>query len=313
MTSERKEIPQHHFEISNSGDEEEQQQQSVFIPLKSSIDNRRKPPLNKTKTFDDEKLNKLYDHWLTLDEEIRTFEMKHKIYVKQLDEVESLKTQYRIEFHRYKNRVKYLQTTVNQLKEIYTRKGNRAEFIDEQFLSIAEIFLDEDTKNHRLRSNSYLLKNSQSTSNLLKKGHFPANLHSLTSVDSSPALDKLGNTLSSLERLTLISDHLTANTLNLSRIADTLPRKDPYLKVILGSVDISILNKTDRWTYKEEYEKFKFIVTCISLVSSLIIWLLATPYRAFDALFHFLLVWYYCTLTIRESILIVNGSNIHRK
>jgi hypothetical protein len=32
--------------------------------------------------------------------------------------------------------------------------------------------------------------------------------------------------------------------------------------------------------------------------------------RALDALFHFLLVWYYCTLTIRESILVVNGSNI---
>lgn len=30
--------------------------------------------------------------------------------------------------------------------------------------------------------------------------------------------------------------------------------------------------------------------------------------RALDALFNFLLVWYYCTLTIRESILISNGS-----
>ena len=175
------------------------------------------------------------------------------------------------------------------------------------------MILEENTKNNRVRLNSYQLKNSQSTSNLLKKGHFPANLHSLTSVDSSPALDKLGNTLSPLDRLTLISGHLTTNTLNLARIADTLPRKDPYLKVILGSVDISILNKTDKWTYKEEYEKFKFIITFISLVSSLIIWLLGTPYRTFDALFQFLLVWYYCTLTIRESILIVNGSNIHRE
>ncbi|VDP96199.1 unnamed protein product, partial [Trichobilharzia regenti] len=29
-----------------------------------------------------------------------------------------------------------------------------------------------------------------------------------------------------------------------------------------------------------------------------------------DTLFHFLLVWYYCTLTIRERILIANGSRI---
>ena len=30
--------------------------------------------------------------------------------------------------------------------------------------------------------------------------------------------------------------------------------------------------------------------------------------RVTDAVFNFLLVWYYCTLTIRESILINNGS-----
>ena len=78
-------------------------------------------------------------------------------------------------------------------------------------------------------------------------------------------------------------------------------------------VDVSILNQADKWTYKQEYEQFKFIITCISLASSLIIWSLTSRYRAFDALFHFLLVWYYCTLTIRESILIVKRSNINRK
>lgn len=34
------------------------------------------------------------------------------------------------------------------------------------------------------------------------------------------------------------------------------------------------------------------------------------PCRVTDAAFNFLLVWYYCTLTIRESILINNGSRI---
>ena len=33
-------------------------------------------------------------------------------------------------------------------------------------------------------------------------------------------------------------------------------------------------------------------------------------YSVLDLLFMFLLVWYYCTLTIRESILKVNGSRI---
>lgn len=32
------------------------------------------------------------------------------------------------------------------------------------------------------------------------------------------------------------------------------------------------------------------------------------PTRVTDEVFNFLLVWYYCTLTIRESILISNGS-----
>ena len=174
-------------------------------------------------------------------------------------------------------------------------------------------FVDGEKKSHFKRFNSNLRRNAQSTTNLSRKGHFPPNLHLLTTVDSSPELDKLGNILSPMDRLTLISDKLNNNALNLSRIADTLPRKDPYLKIILGSVDVSILNRTDKWTYKEEYEKFKVIVTWISLIASLIIWLIGSPYRAFDALFHFLLVWYYCTLTIRESILIVNGSNIHRE
>ena len=32
------------------------------------------------------------------------------------------------------------------------------------------------------------------------------------------------------------------------------------------------------------------------------------PTRVTDAVFNFVLVWYYCTLTIREGILINNGS-----
>lgn len=35
---------------------------------------------------------------------------------------------------------------------------------------------------------------------------------------------------------------------------------------------------------------------------------LIPAYRFLDAILNFLLVWYYCTLTIRESILITNGS-----
>ncbi|CAF4366540.1 unnamed protein product, partial [Rotaria sp. Silwood2] len=174
----------------------------------------------------------------------------------------------------------------------------------------------ETTKKNISNLSPTNLKNSQSATNLGKRKSSlsipsTATPRPLTSVNSSPSLDKIVNTLSALERLNLISEQINTNSLYLSRVADTLPRKDSYLRVILGGVDVSILNKADKWTYKQEYEKFKFIVTCISLVSSLVIWSLTSRYRAFDALFHFLLVWYYCTLTIRESILIVNGSHIN--
>ena len=282
----------HQFDLINSGDDDDEH--PISMSSSSSIDNQESPPIKKVETFEDEKLNKLYENWLTLDEEIRAYETKHKIYVRKLDEVESLKTEYRSEYNKYQKKIAQLQKTVNQLKKTHTKK-------------------DEETKKPLLNSN---LRNSQSTTNLATHKSLspalPSHLRSLTSVNSSPALDKLANTLSSTERLTLISDQLNANALNLSRISDTLPRKDPYLKVILGGVDVSILNKTDKWKYKEEYEKFKFIITGISFISSLVIWSLTARYRAFDALFHFLLVWYYCTLTIRESILIVNGSNINR-
>jgi len=82
-----------------------------------------------------------------------------------------------------------------------------------------------------------------------------------------------------------------------------------YLRIILGSVNVSFLNKNDRYNYKDEYEKFKLIVTFIAFMLSFTN-LVFGGYRFMDLVFLFLLVWYYCTLTIRESILKVNGSKI---
>lgn len=93
-----------------------------------------------------------------------------------------------------------------------------------------------------------------------------------------------------------------------------------------------------RFAYKDEYEKFKLYLTVILLLFSFTCRFLLSYrfhdsfdslnetlfciksvkeqhtryvfflHRVLDALFNFLLVWYYCTLTIRESILINNGS-----
>ncbi|ELW56433.1 Transmembrane protein 120A [Tupaia chinensis] len=67
------------------------------------------------------------------------------------------------------------------------------------------------------------------------------------------------------------------------------------------------LPKKNGFAYKDEYEKFKLYITIILILISFTCRFLLNS-RVTDAAFNFLLVWYYCTLTIRESILINNGS-----
>lgn len=89
-----------------------------------------------------------------------------------------------------------------------------------------------------------------------------------------------------------------------------LPKKNGiYLNLVLGNVNVTLLSKQAKFAYKDEYEKFKLCLTVILLVFSFICYFFI-KYRFADAILNFLLVWYYCTLTIRESILITNGSRI---
>ena len=68
------------------------------------------------------------------------------------------------------------------------------------------------------------------------------------------------------------------------------------------------MDRKDKLDYKEQYERFKLWVTSIILIISFVN--LFANFRALDSILHFLLVWYHCTLTIRESILVINGSRI---
>lgn len=96
----------------------------------------------------------------------------------------------------------------------------------------------------------------------------------------------------------------------LLRFRDTLPKKgELYLRIILGSLNVNLIEKDLRLKYKEEYERFKLILNLIIFILSFVT--LFVNYKALDAALQFLLVWYHCTLTIRESILIANGSRIH--
>ncbi|XP_023262383.1 transmembrane protein 120A-like isoform X3 [Seriola lalandi dorsalis] len=87
-----------------------------------------------------------------------------------------------------------------------------------------------------------------------------------------------------------------------------LPKKNGlYLSLVLGNVNVTLLSKQSKFAYKDEYEKFKLCSTVLLLLCSFICCFFVS-YRFLDAILNFLLVWYYCTLTIRESILITNGS-----
>ncbi|XP_062576026.1 ion channel TACAN-like [Saccostrea cucullata] len=112
------------------------------------------------------------------------------------------------------------------------------------------------------------------------------------------------------EALKQLRSEMQARKSQFREMEEFLPHKNGiYLSIILGSVSVSLLNKEDKYAYKHNYETFKATVSYISLALSLVL-MFVTEYRWFDAVLHFLLVWYYCTLTIRENILIVNGSRI---
>ncbi|XP_062408640.1 transmembrane protein 120A-like [Sardina pilchardus] len=98
------------------------------------------------------------------------------------------------------------------------------------------------------------------------------------------------------------------NTLN--EMEAFLPKKNGlYLSLVLGSVNVNLLSKQSKTAYKDEYERFKLYVTVILLVLAFLCRFMVS-YRFIEAVLNFLLVWFYCTLTLRESVLISNGSRI---
>ncbi|XP_047990876.1 transmembrane protein 120 homolog isoform X1 [Leguminivora glycinivorella] len=111
------------------------------------------------------------------------------------------------------------------------------------------------------------------------------------------------------ERVATLEKEVMKRKAMLHEIEATLPKQNSlYLRIILGNVNVSILNKNDKFKYKDEYEKFKLILSVIAFVLAVIN--LYIDFRPLQLILIFLLVWYYCTLTIRESILKVNGSRI---
>lgn len=111
------------------------------------------------------------------------------------------------------------------------------------------------------------------------------------------------------EEFTDLKKSLAVRKEELRCMLSTLPKDNGlYLRIVLGNVNVTLLNEEEKYKYKDEYERFKLSVTIIVLILSFLN--IVVSYKTLDAILHFLLVWYYCTLTIRESILVVNGSRI---
>ncbi|XP_053442970.1 transmembrane protein 120B isoform X3 [Nycticebus coucang] len=106
---------------------------------------------------------------------------------------------------------------------------------------------------------------------------------------------------------TLCSGTISKQKKRLKDLKHTLQRL--YLNLVLGNVNVTLLSNQAKFAYKDEYEKFKLYLTIILLLGA-VACRFVLHYRVTDEIFNFLLVWYYCTLTIRESILISNGSRI---
>lgn len=112
-----------------------------------------------------------------------------------------------------------------------------------------------------------------------------------------------------LDSIAQLENNFIKREAQLTELEQSLPRKSSfYLQIILGDVNVSILNREDKIRYKDEYEKFKLALNVIGFFMAVIN--LIVNNRAFEKFTMFTTVWYYCTLTIREAILRVNGSRI---
>ncbi|ENN73159.1 hypothetical protein HUJ04_008977 [Dendroctonus ponderosae] len=125
----------------------------------------------------------------------------------------------------------------------------------------------------------------------------------------SKNLHKLEKAKDNEQQIRELQTNILKRKAQLYEVEQTLPKENGlYLKIILGNVNVSILNKEDKFKYKDEYEKFKLILSGIGFIMAILNYCIR--FRALELSYIFLLVWYYCTLTIRESILKLNGSRI---
>lgn len=107
-------------------------------------------------------------------------------------------------------------------------------------------------------------------------------------------------------------------------VSETIPRLNAvnfsilnpgpsFIRYFLGDVNSLVLSggPQRRYSFKKEYESFKYKFTLWNLPLALIL-LFVSRFRVLDTLYQVFLLYFYVTLALRECILIVNGSNIRQ-
>lgn len=68
-----------------------------------------------------------------------------------------------------------------------------------------------------------------------------------------------------------IENRMSLKHSQVREVEDTLPKANGlYLNVVLGTINVNLLDRKLRFDYKEQYERFKLFVTSILLVTSFV-------------------------------------------
>jgi len=230
------------------------------------------------------KLELLKEEWSKLNDEFTQLDDLHKQYKIKVDEIEALQSKCKLGVKNHSNRLKEISS---QLKaaiadETSATKQGSAPARDSLSEGSETEDKDEISVRYEREGDSVEVQGGQD------KQHASSNLAAFKSIREEIAVRK--NELRDIE--------------------DALPKDNGiYLRIILGTVNVSLISKAAKYGYKNDYELFKLRVTSVAFALSLLI-LTILKYRFWETILTFLLVWYYCTLTIRESILTNNGSRI---
>lgn len=76
-----------------------------------------------------------------------------------------------------------------------------------------------------------------------------------------------------------IREKIVQRKAQLNEIQESLPRKnDLYLRIILDGINVSFINQEQRFKFKEQYEKFKLVVSGLILFVAVLDFMV-TKYR----------------------------------